>query len=60
EGHGDDDPIDLTEPTAARSIYATKPLTNRETEAMKTAMKNKRKNSGFRTAPDGRIIIDVD
>ncbi|CAF5144575.1 unnamed protein product, partial [Rotaria socialis] len=35
-------------------------LTNRETEAMKTAMKNKRKNSGFRTAPDGRIIIDVD
>ncbi|CAF0813121.1 unnamed protein product [Adineta steineri] len=56
----DGNPIDLTEPTAARNIYATKPLTTRETEAMKKAARNKRNNSGFRTAPDGRIIIDVD
>ncbi|CAF4274825.1 unnamed protein product, partial [Rotaria sp. Silwood2] len=55
-----DDPIDLTEPTAARSIYATKPLTTRETETMKQAMKVKRRNSRFRTAPDGRLVIDVD
>ncbi|UJR27399.1 hypothetical protein I4U23_008689 [Adineta vaga] len=56
----EDDPIDLTEPTAARSIYATKPLTVRETEAMKQASRAKRKNASFRTAPDGRFIIDVD
>ncbi|CAF1145441.1 unnamed protein product [Rotaria sordida] len=55
-----DDPIDLTEPTAARSIYATKPLTTRETEAMKQAIKAKRRNSHFRTAPDGRLVIDID
>ena len=27
---------------------------------MKQAAKTKRHNSGFRTAPDGRLIIDVD
>lgn len=55
-----DDPIDLTEAKAAQSIYATKPLTNKEAESMKQAAKNKRQNSRFRTAPDGRLIIDVD
>ncbi|CAF0825129.1 unnamed protein product [Rotaria sp. Silwood1] len=55
-----DDPIDLTEATAARSIYATKPLTTREAEAMKQAIKAKRRNSHFRTAPDGRLVIDID
>jgi hypothetical protein len=76
EGEGDD-PIDLTEPSAARSIYgmiiiffffsfliliflATKPLTSRETEAMKQAARSKRQNSRFRSAPDGRLIIDID
>jgi hypothetical protein len=39
---------------------ATKPLTTRETEAMKQAAKSKRHNSDFRTAPDGRLIIDID
>ncbi|CAF0826341.1 unnamed protein product [Adineta ricciae] len=56
----EDDPLDLTEPTAARSIYATKPLTERETEAMKQASRAKRQNSRFRSAPDGRLIIDID
>lgn len=60
EGGQSDDPIDLTEPTAARNIYATKPLTNRETEAMQKAAREKRKKSRFQTAPDGRLIIDVD
>ncbi len=39
---------------------ATKPLTTRETEAMKQAARTKRHNSHFRTAPDGRLIIDID
>ena len=42
------------------SRLATKPLTTRETEAMKQAAKAKRQNSRFRTAPDGRLLIDVD
>lgn len=39
---------------------ATKPLTTRETEAMRQAAKSKRRSSHFRTAPDGRLLIDVD
>jgi uncharacterized iron-regulated protein len=42
------------------SFLATKPLTTRETEAMKQAARSKRKNSSFRTAPDGRLVIDMD
>jgi hypothetical protein len=41
-------------------LLATKPLTTRETEAMKQTAKLKRQNSRFRTAPDGRLMIDVD
>lgn len=41
-------------------MLATKPLTTRETEAMRQAAKSKRRNSHFRTAPDGRLVIDVD
>lgn len=35
-------------------------MTNKEAESMKQAAKNKRQNSRFRTAPDGRLIIDID
>ena len=35
-------------------------MTERETEAMKQASRAKRQNSRFRSAPDGRLIIDID
>lgn len=41
-------------------FLATKPLTTRETEAMRQAAKSKRRSSHFRTAPDGRLVIDAD
>lgn len=39
---------------------ASKPLTEREAESIKQAAREKRKASSFRTAPDGRLIIDID
>ncbi|CAF1319737.1 unnamed protein product [Didymodactylos carnosus] len=47
-----EEPLDLNEPSAARQIYATKPLTKKEQASVK-----KDKRDTFRTAPDGRIII---
>jgi hypothetical protein len=35
-------------------------LTNRETDAIKQAARTKRQSSHFHTAPDGRLVIDID
>jgi len=52
-----DEPLDLTEPSAATKIYATKPLTKKQQELMKKEQNEKRRKNKFRTSADGRLII---
>ena len=54
------DPIIHFSDSSRRLFSATKPLTTRETEAMKQAARSKRQSSRFRTAPDGRLMIDME
>ncbi|XP_001606680.2 RRP12-like protein [Nasonia vitripennis] len=52
---GEDNIVDFADPTAARNITATKPV-----NAKNPATKPKEKDHGFKTAPDGRLIIGDD
>ena len=50
--------VDFLDPAAAQKVSATNPRSLPQQSAARTAEKRKRKESLFKTAPDGRMIIE--
>jgi hypothetical protein len=59
EGSDNDEPLDLLDPMAIKSVFATKPLTKDEQLTM-NKNKSKNTNRGFKLNNDGKLLINED